>query len=175
MMGLNRREKNIVAICIAVVTVAVVHWLFVSPALKKRAELNREIENSRRQLVELRLLQRDYDLILEETRNIKRRMEGRSRDFVLSVSFLEQTATELAIDKNLTSMKPSRRTLDSNLVEDMVEVRLEGISLDNLVAYLYRIENTGAAIAISNILIQPESRLGGGLNVSMLVTSISPS
>ena len=69
-------------------------------------------------------------------------------------------------------MKPSRRTLDRTLVEDMVEVRLEGVSLENLIAYLYEIEKTGAAIAVSNILIQPESRLGGGLNVSMLVTSI---
>ena len=80
-------------------------------------------------------------------------MAGRSGNFALSGSFFEQIAAKLAVEGNLTSMKPSRRNLDNNLVEDMVEVRLEGISLENLVAYLYEIEKTGAAIAISNINI----------------------
>ena len=70
-------------------------------------------------------------------------------------------------------MKPSRRNLDANLAEEMVELRLEGISLANLVSYLYEVERTGAGVAIASIRIQPESRLGGGLNVSMMVTSIS--
>jgi hypothetical protein len=145
----------------------------VAPTLRKRASLESSLVSARKQLKELRLLKREYDQILDETKKIRMRMDGRSRDFALSVSFLEQTATKLEIDKNLTSMKPSRRTLDRTLAEDMVEVRLEGVSLENLIAYLYEIEKTGAAIAISNILIQPESRLGGGLNVSMLVTSVS--
>jgi hypothetical protein len=71
-------------------------------------------------------------------------------------------------------MKPSRRTVDDNLAKDFVEVRLEGISLANLVAYLHEIEKTGTAVAIAKISIQPESRLGGGLNVSMMVTALSP-
>jgi type II secretory pathway component PulM len=172
MIDFSKREKNIVMICAAVVLVAFIHWIFVAPALKKRSNLSREIAKSRKQLKEYRLLERQYDQILDETRKIRRGMAGRSDNFALSVSFIEQTAAKLAIEGNLTGMKPSRQNLDSNLVEDMVEVRLEGISLENLVAYLYEIEKTGAAIAVSNINIAPESRLGGGLNVSMLVTSI---
>ena len=173
MIGFSKREKNIVMICATVVLVAFIHWMFVAPTLRKRADLNRSIAKSRNQLRELKLLAHEYDQILDETRKIRRGMAGRSGNFALSGSFFEQIAAKLAVEGNLTSMKPSRRNLDNNLVEDMVEVRLEGISLENLVAYLYEIEKTGAAIAISNINIAPESRLGGGLNVSMLVTSIS--
>jgi hypothetical protein len=101
-------------------------------------------------------------------------MRGRPQGFVLSVSFLEQIASKLNIEGNLKSMNPSpRRNIGNNFVEDMVEVRLEGISLENLIAYLYEIEKTGAAVAIADIRIQPESRLGGGLNVpSLLITSL---
>lgn len=173
MINLNRRERNIVAACAGLVLIALAHWLVVSPTLRKSSDLDASISRAQNQLKELKLLKHEYDQILQETRMIKRRMDEQSPDSTLSVSSLEQIATGLAIADNLTSMKPSRRALDSSLAEDMVEVRLEGISLENLVAYIYAIEKNGPAIAISNIRIQPESRLEGGLNVSMLATSIA--
>jgi type II secretory pathway component PulM len=171
-MDLRSREKKVVAVCGGLVLAAILHLVIISPSLKKRDDLDRSVARARIQLEELRLLEREYDQILDETRKIQQRMRERSRDFAL-FSFLDQTANRLDLKNNLTSMKPSRRTLDQNLAEDLVEMRLEGISLKNLVTYLYEIEKTGAAVAIANIRIQPESRLGAGLNVSMLVTSIS--
>lgn len=173
MITLNKRERNIVSICAGLVFVALIHWLVVSPTLRKRSDLDSSIDRARKQLQELKVLEHEYNQILQESKKIKKRMDGQSRGSALSVSSLEQIATKLSIEKNLTSMKPSRHTLDSNLAEDMVEVRLEGISLANLVAYIYEIEKSGPAIAISNIRIQPESRLEGGLNVSMLATAIA--
>jgi type II secretory pathway component PulM len=171
-MDLRSREKKVMAVCGALVLAAVLHLVIISPSLKKRDDLDRSVTRARIQLEELRFLEREYDQILDETKKIQQRMHERSRDFAL-FSFLDQTANRLDLKNNLTSMKPSRRTLDQNLAEDLVEMRLEGISLKNLVTYLYEIEKTGAAVAIANIRIQPESRLGAGLNVSMLVTSIS--
>ncbi len=173
MIDLKSRERKIIAACGAVLLAAIVHIALVAPALDKRAELEVSILEAEVQLKELRMLHLEYDQILEETGKIKRRMGGRPRDFAL-FSFLDHTASRLNLKNNLTSMKPSRRTVDSNLAKDFVEVRLEGISLANLVAYLHEIEKTGTAVAIANIRIQPESRLGGGLNVSMMVTALSP-
>jgi type II secretory pathway component PulM len=173
MIEFKQREKRFIIVCVVVVLAAFVHAVIVSPALKKRAALDTEIRQTRNQLGELRLLEREYDQILKETKKIKEHMSERPRDFAL-FSFLDRTANKLDLKNNLTSMKPSQRTLDSDLAEEMVEIRLEGISLANLVAYMHEIEKTGAAIAIATIRIQPEARLGGGLNVSMLVTSLGP-
>ncbi|UCD56581.1 MAG: type II secretion system protein M [Candidatus Hydrogenedentota bacterium] len=174
MMDLKDRERKLIAVSAAIVLVALIHWLIVSPVLRKRADLERRIALAGNQLNELRLLQREYDQILEETKKINQHMSALPRDFAL-FSFLDQTANRLDLKNNLTSLKPSRRNLDADLTEEMVEVRLEGISLENLAAYLHEIERASAAIAIASIRIQPESKLGGGLNVSMLVTSIGPS
>jgi general secretion pathway protein M len=173
MIQLKEREKKIVAACVIVAAVIIVYFALISPALSKRIELERQIKQTRMQSVELKLLKRQYDQILKETEKINQKVKNRPRNFTL-FSFLDQTASRLNLKNNLAAMKPSRRTLDKNLVEDMVEVRLEGISLENLVSYLYEIERTGAAVAISSIRIQPESRLGGGLNVQMLVNSLGP-
>ncbi len=172
MIDLRSRERKIMTAIGALVLLAFIHMALVSPSLKKRTDLGRSIIRAEVQLKELRMLQGEYDQILEETKKIKQRMGGRPRDFEL-LPFLSQTANRLKLKSNLTSMKPSRRDIDTSLAENMVELRLEGISLDNLVAYLYEIEKTGAGVAIASIRVQPESRLGGGLNVSMLVTSIS--
>jgi len=173
MIDLKTRERKLIALCVVLVCAALVHGLIVSPVVKKRAELDDRINAALDQLYELKLLQREYDQIMAESKAINQRVGRRPRDFAL-FSFLDQTANKLNLKKNLTSLKPSKKNIDGSLAEDIVEVKLEGISLENLVAYLYEIEKTGAAIAIASIRIQPESRLGGGLNVSMMVTSIGP-
>jgi general secretion pathway protein M len=171
MIQLKKREKKIIAACIGVAAVIVIHFFFISPAMAKRADLAGRISQAREQDAELKLLKLEYDKILQETEKINWKVGNRPVNFTL-FSFLDQTATRLNLKSNMASMKPSRRTLDKDLVEDVVEVRLEGISLENLVSYLYEIERTGAAVVISSLRIQPESRLGGGLNVSMQVTSL---
>ena len=173
MIDLKNKERKLIAVCAALVFAALVHGLIVSPILKKRSELDNKTSAALDQLYELKLLQREYDQILAENKIINQRLSKRPRDFAL-FSFLDQTANKLNLKKNLTSLKPSRKNIDNSLAEDIVEVKLEGISLENLVNYLYEIESAGAAIAVASIRIQPESRLGGGLNVSMMVTSIGP-
>ena len=173
MIQLKKREKRIIAACLGIAAVILAHFAVISPALAKRDELKTRISQADVQGEELKGLRLQYDQILNETEKINSRIKNRPRNFTL-FSFLDQTASRLNLKSNLAAMKPSRRAIDKNLVEDMVEVRLEGISLENLVAYLYEIERTGAAVVISSIRIQPESRLGGGLNVSMLVNSLGP-
>jgi general secretion pathway protein M len=173
MISLKGRERKLIGILAAVLAVLLFQALVISPALKKRADLSSQIGRAKKQLVVLRALKREYDVIRDETQKINQRVSRRPPGFAL-FSFLDQTASRLNLKNNLTSMKPSRRVFGGDLAEDMVEVRLEGVSLENLVAYLYEIEKPGTAIAIASIRVQPESRLGGGLNVSMLMTSVSP-
>ncbi|RJP25177.1 MAG: hypothetical protein C4520_02735 [Candidatus Abyssobacteria bacterium SURF_5] len=173
MIELKKREKKIIAACLAIAAIIIIQVAVISPALAKRRKLDEGIKQARVQSAELKVLKQQYDQILKEKEKINRRVQNRPRNFTL-FSFLDQTASRLNLKNNLAAMKPSRQTLSKNFVEDMVEVRLEGISLENLVAYLYEIERTGAAVVISSIRIQPESRLGGGLNVSMMVTSLGP-
>ncbi|RJP64056.1 MAG: hypothetical protein C4532_19725 [Candidatus Abyssobacteria bacterium SURF_17] len=172
MIELKGREKKYVVALSCIVVGILVHMLIISPLVKRRANLDDQTTRARDQLVELRLLKLEYDQILEESKAIKQRVSRRPRDFAL-FSFLDQTANRLNLKNNLTSLKPSRRNLSANVSEEAVEVRLEGVSLENLISYMHEIEGAAAGVAIASIRIQPESRLGGGLNVSMLVTSVS--
>jgi len=172
-MDLGTREKKIIAVCVAIVLAAVLHIAVIVPSLEKRDELRRSIRKAELQREELRVLGREYDQILRETKNISQRTGGQPRGFEL-LPFLTQTANRLKLKSHLTSMKPSQRQLGGNLSESMVDLRLEGVSLENLVDSISAIEQAKAAVAISSIRVQPESKLGGGLNVSMRVISINP-
>lgn len=173
-LDLKSRERKIIAAAAALVLLMLMHMLIVSPLLEKRENLKQRIDRARDQLVELRALEKEYDQILEETRQINEQIRSRPAGFTL-FSFLDQTANKLKLKNHLASMKPSRRNLEGNLVEDLVEVRLEGISLENLVSFLYEIERSSAPTAIANIRIQPVPRAEGGLNATMVISSIGAS
>jgi hypothetical protein len=173
-IDLKTRERKLIALCAAIVLVALIHFLIVSKVLEKRDTLRRSISRAHIQLKDLKLLQTEYDQILAETKRIKQRVDGRGRSFEL-FSFLDQTAKNLDLMNNLTGLKPSRRTLGDDLTEDIVDMEVKGISLENLVAYLYEIESAHGGIAIASIRIRQESQMSGGLDVSMLVTSLNSS
>lgn len=172
MIELKSRERKIVIACVGLIVLALVYAILVSPTLEKRDDLERKLTRAEKQLSELRALAREYEQILSETGKIKSRMGSRGRGFDL-FSFLEQTAIRLNLRDNLEKMNPSKRSMGGNLTEELVDIELEGISLQNLVAYTSQIEKANAAIAIPKIRILPESKHGGGLKVTMLVTSIS--
>jgi len=174
LIDLKTRERKLIALCTAIVLVALIHLLIVSRALEKRDNLRRSITRAHVQLKDLKLLQAEYDQILAETKRIKQRVDGRGQGFELA-PFLDQTAKNLDLMNNLKGLNTSRRSLGDNLTEDIVDVELKGISLENLVAYLHEIEKTRGGIAIASIRIRRESQTGGGLHVSMLVTSLNSS
>lgn len=172
MIDLKTREKKTIAIVAAVLLATLFQIAIVSPSVEKRDKLDRSIRDARIQLQQLRMLEREYSLILGEMKRIRRQMGAASQSFEL-LPFLSQTATKLDLKSNLASMKSSRRELSGDLAEDMVQLELQGVSLENLVDYLHKIEEAGPAIAVVDVRITSASKRGGGLTVRMLVTTIS--
>ena len=162
------REKKVIAICIVLVVVAFVNIFIVSPSTAKRDRLERSVRKAQLQLEDLRMLEHEYSQIINELERITQQTGRSSRSFELG-SFLYSTADKLKIDR--PSITRSDSELDRGLVEYKADIKFTGISLENLVKYLYEIESKGAAVAIAHIEISSDPRQNG-LRVKMGVTSI---
>lgn len=162
------RERKIIAICIAVVAAAFINIFIVSPSTAKRDALERSVHKAQTQLEELRMLEHEYTENFNELERITQRTGGSSRNFELA-SFLFDTAKKLEIGR--PSITRSEKELDRGIVESRADLTFRGISLEQLVKYLYQIEKKGAAVAIADLRIISDPKQGG-LRVEMVVTSI---
>jgi type II secretory pathway component PulM len=170
-MDIKTREKKIIALCAVVGLAAALNFAAVAPSVAKRDKLEKSIRKTQMNLADLRALESEYGRILGDLEKITRQTGGTSRNFDMG-SFLTRTADKLELGGALTWKTRQRRQLAEGLTENLVDVKLKSVSLESLVAFLFEIEQKGAAVAIAKITVKPESKTSG-LNVTMLVTSIS--
>ncbi len=143
-------------------------FLFLQFVITPYIEASRKLDNSIRirkgDLVELQLLQQEYKNLKNETGGIRDTLQKRDAGFSL-FSFLDSQAAEAQIKEFISYMKPSTPERDGELQESLVEMNLTGISLNQLVEYLKRIESEENVVSIKRISIQESGKEKGTLEV----------
>jgi len=87
-------------------------------------------------------------------------------------SFLEQAAGKARVKGHIKYMKPSASRSNGRFKESMVEMKLDKISLKQLVDYLYLIESPENVVSIKRISIKDSKSAPGYLDSVMQVLTI---
>lgn len=160
-MRLARRETILVALSgILAGALLFCHGLLF-PLLDKRERLLRAVTAKEAGLREMAALAGSPAARRGGTPNLQEVLRERGSGFAL-FSFLEQEAGHAGIKGRIKSLKPSVVQVAGRFGLSEVEMTLEGIGLEDLVRFLYRIEKKRWAIQIQRIAIkrQPaDSRL----------------
>ena len=163
-MRLAKREKYslIVAGCL-IAAFFTVQYLAV-PFFETRGRLEKGIRVKEASLQEIIELAREYKSLQAGSRRIKRLLVARKKGFTL-FTFLERAAADAEIKDHIKYMKPSVIRRTGGAEESIVEMKLEKVTLEQLVGYLYRVERPQKAIAVKRISIKEASSDKGYLEV----------
>jgi general secretion pathway protein M len=165
---LDRREKIMVAGLGAFVFVFLLYTLFFAPLLTKRTDLQKSLVKKEIQLQEIRAMQQEYRLLQTESTDIKSRIGRRPEGFTL-FSFIEQQAAKTRVKKHIKYMKPSEVERESNLQESRVDMKIQEITTENLVAFLQRLESEENVIYVNRLSIKEHGKEAGYLNAVIQV------
>jgi len=169
---LEKREKQIVtAGLIFLVCFAVFHFL-VSPLLQARQQTQKALIHKKEDIQKISQLQAKYYKLQNQAVNIEERLQKRSPSFSL-FSFIEEKATNAKVKQQINSMTPSTSEGEGSLRESRVDLKLERISLQQLVDFLKEIESAKDVVMIKRISIQENSREDGALDAVMQVITFT--
>ena len=147
---------------------------FVLAPVRGRIEiLGGRIQGREEDLIEIVRLRNDYLALEENLEFVEEGLVSRGKDFNL-FSFLERLTAESGIKERVFSMRPRERHFSDYYKESLVEIRLKGIELSELVDYLYRIENPPRFLAINDLLLRPQRASPGKVEVSFEVSTLIP-
>ncbi|MGD8372473.1 MAG: type II secretion system protein GspM [Syntrophobacterales bacterium] len=164
------RQRQILWVAAGVVLLfAVIQW-FIRPILNHSEKLDSRIELSEQRLEQLVGLERTYRQVLAENAKVSENLSGRQKDFTL-FAFLEALASRDGLKDQIEYMRPSVKTLSDTHQEEQVEMRLNGVTLANLVPYLYHLETAVEQVRIKRITIRPQQRNKSLLEVSLVVVT----
>jgi general secretion pathway protein M len=150
---LNKREKISVAAAVAALVIFLVLQVLVFPLLEKNDQLSRLLATRQKEREQIQLLQAEYLKTTEKTQQAQRRLKRRRQGFTL-FSFLETLARETGVKSHIAYMRPTTTSQkDSPYRLSMVEMKLQDITMAQLLAYLHGIETSRDMIFIKRLSI----------------------
>jgi hypothetical protein len=165
-MNLTRREKQLVAAGAVIFGLIVVFQFFVRPAIRKVKTLRRVVSDKQQVLGELRAKSEQYKTISRELGKIRLEM-GRQPEERKILSFVERIQKESGLMQKVVYMKPSTAMVNDIYERITIEIKLQSITLDQLIQFLLKIESSELAIGIRTLGIKQSVR-----NLSLLDTTV---
>ena len=151
--NLALREKMFVIGAGAVLLLTLLFTLVINPMLAYSARLDQQITKTQRELQDLCTLQREYRRQKSILDDINAQLK-RQKSFSI-FSRLEELAGQTGTRGNILYMKPAVSTPSDAYEEESVEIKMEGVTLEQLTNYLYQVENSPQFMKIKRLYIKP--------------------
>ncbi len=170
-MRLARREKYFVSIAICTLALFLLLEFVLLPFFETRRRLQRGIKAKEEGLQEMVALSNTYRARKKAYREIALALSRRNKGFTL-FSFLDRAAGEARVKDHVKYMKPSDSEGTGPYKESMVEMKLENITLTQLVDYLHRIESEKDLVSIKRISIKTNRKSSVYLDAVLQVITL---
>jgi len=171
MVRINPREKRTLIVGGCALAALLVYFMVISPYMKAMELMDQRIARKTEELKEVLALREEYTRLREKTRILEDMV--RSTPGFSLLSFLETLATRNQVKKQIAYMKPVTTPTSDKYRESSVEMKLESISLKQLVDYLYGIEHAEQPIRIKRLNIAKE-RKKAFLDVTLQASTFEP-
>ena len=165
---LEKREKYILLFGVFFVLGFIVLQAMVLPYVEARQTMTRSLSRNETELVDIQLLRQEYLELKSRQGDIEKRLTERTPGFSL-FSFLEEQAAATKVKNRVTYMKPTANEIDEGFNESIVEMKMERVTLDQLVAFLVEIESEEKIVSIQRISIQENNQEEGLLDTVLSI------
>lgn len=144
---LTKSQKYTVIAGLVLVGAALFNQFAFAPYFEARQKVRSAIVSSEKALRELSVLGAEYGVLRARSEKIKRLIEGRPPGFSL-FSYLEKQAELAAVKTNIRSINPFKSSSTGGFEETGVEMKLDKVTMKQLVDFLYFVESPEEMVRI---------------------------
>jgi general secretion pathway protein M len=170
---LTKSQKYTVMAGLIFVGAALFIQFAVVPYFEARQKVHSAIVANEKALQELFILGAEYGVLRQRSEEIKRLIERRPPGFAL-FSYLEKRAGEAAVKTNIRSMNPLKSSPAGGYEETAVEMKLDKLTMKQLVDFLYLVESPEEMVRIRRAAILKMKESPEYLSVLIQVFTYQP-
>jgi len=165
---MSRREQMMVAAAVVAVVLVVIWLGVVDPYRAKMDRLDNQIKSRSNSLVEVNNLK-------QEIARLRQQLSGVSDKKALTgplFSHLEMLTEKTGVKDNLLSMRPQQPSVQGDYRQQMVELKLEKLSLPQLVRFLYQVEYAGQGVQVKSMRLKRRFDDHSSLDANLSIFSL---
>lgn len=172
-LNLQRREKMAVTAAAIALGVFLLLQIIVFPIVDRGDKLRRQIRSKTQALQEMQTLKNEYASLSRYSKDMESGIKKRPATFTL-FSFIDKLAGTSGIKGNIVYMKPSTSNLkNSSYTLSTVEIKLNALTMEQLTAFLYGIEDSANMVWIRRLSISRGDNNQNLLNSVMQVETFA--
>jgi type II secretory pathway component PulM len=160
-MQITRREKLLAVALGIFVSVWSLFAFAVNPARDRIETLNRLIPEKQNELRKLQAKSSEYIFLQDSISRLRTKIADQQNSFQL-LPFLETLIRQSGLEKKVVSMKQQVMLLDKEYSQTIVEVRLQNLTLSQLIDLLRKVESSDV-LAKTKMLSIKRSAIDTGL------------
>ncbi len=166
---LSPRELIVVTAGAAVVAVLLAWGLMIDPALRRMAELDGLIARKNGEIAEMRRVQARYQELAGRTAAVRTRVAPAGGFSLLA--FLESTAASNRAGGRIAQIRPQAAQTFEDMREVAAEVRMEGVSLSQIVSFLGALERAPQRLRVKRLQLKTRFKEPELLDATLLVAT----
>ena len=151
----SQRERIIVAAGGAVVAATLVFLLIIDPLMATIDKLDRQARRKVKDSQELALVAQEYVVKQARIAKLEQRMPIPPAQFSL-LAFMEEATTTAQIRDRIVGMQPQAPIVVQGYQETAVDLRLDGVSLPQILALLVAIEQAPYDVQVHHLQLKPK-------------------
>ena len=151
----SQRERLIVAAGGALVAAALVFLLLIDPLMATIDKLDRQAKRKAKDSQELALVAQEYVVKQARITKLDQRMPVPPAQFSL-LAFMEEATTTAQIRDRIVGMQPQAPIVVQGYEETSVDLRLDGVTLPQLLALLVAIEQAPYDVQVHHLQMKPK-------------------
>lgn len=168
---LSPRERIMVFSAVAAVALVAIWLGVVEPYQAAMGRLDSQIKNRSNSLVEVKSLQQDIRRLSQRLSQVSGR---KAMDGPL-FSYVEALTDQAGVRDHLLSMRPQQSSQQGEYRQQQVELKLEKLSIAQLVRFLYAVEYSGQRVQIKSMRIKRRFEDHSSLDVNLSVFTLEQS
>ena len=149
------RERIIVAVGGAIVAATLIFMLIIDPLMASIDKLDRQAKRKAKDSQELALIAQEYLVKQARIGKLEQRMPDPPAQFSL-LAFMEEATTTAQIRDRIAGMQPQAPIVVQGYQETAVDLRLDGVSLPQLLALLVAIEQAPYDVQVHHLQMKPK-------------------
>ncbi len=170
---LGKRERLFVAGGAGLLGVIALIQFALVPFFQEKKRVSSALGRQEKILQEMIAFSREYESLREDTELMKSALERRPPDFTL-MSYLERKSREAGVRQNIKSMNTTRGTTAGTYEETLVDIRLEKLTLRQLVQFLYHADSPEDAVGVKKITVNKSKESPEYLTALVQVVTYQP-
>lgn len=169
--NLSNREKALIFGALVVVVLFLIYQIGFGPLLKSRSEYKLETARLEENFHDLKIVAEKY--VAEKGAYDRLRKMLDSKKGISVLTYLENISKSVGVRENIEYIKPRGNETKEGITKEKVEIKVDAIPVQNLLVFLYKIEESRSGLIVTYLRLKPFFKEKGKVDAVIGISDIT--